>query len=77
MTEYKYAPIGAHYCDSSQVPRDDDIFYKCADCGTMICSVPTDNTGCRCGNVFIDKDYWRLVVSDFTRFEVLRRTNKV
>jgi hypothetical protein len=31
-------------------------------CGVLVPSVPDDNIGCECGNVFIDRDCWRLVL---------------
>lgn len=73
MNDTEYNVIGRHYEDTSQVPKDEDIFYRCIECGGLIPSVPTENIGCDCGNVFIDKDCWRLVVANIARFEVVRR----
>ena len=73
MIGFEYEVIPEKFNNTADVPRDDDIFYRCADCETVIPSVPNDNTGCTCGNVFIDKDCWRLIVVDFTKFEVVRR----
>lgn len=67
--------IDNNYTSTSDVPKDDDIFYRCTDCGYVIPSIPDDNIGCCCGNVYIDKDWWRLVVVDFRKFEVLRKTD--
>ena len=72
MTKCEYELIGNHYSDTADVPKDDDIHYRCVLCGSVIPSVPDGNIGCSCGNVFIDKDCWRLEVDDFNRFEVLR-----
>ena len=55
----------ASFTDTSQVPRGNDIFYRCNKCGVSIPSVPSGNIGCDCGNVFIDRDYHRLDVEDF------------
>jgi hypothetical protein len=66
--------IGKNYKNTADVPKDDDIYYRCTDCGDIIPSVPDDNIGCKCGNIYIDKDWWRLVVVDFGKFEVLRKT---
>jgi len=74
MIEHDYELIGNNYDDTSSVPKDDDIWYRCTDCGDMIPSVPEDNIGCGCGNVFIDKDCWRLVVANMKAFEVVRKT---
>jgi len=73
MTELDYELVGNDYHDTANVPKDDDIFYRCTACGKMIPSIPDDNVGCECGNVFIDKDCWRLEVDSFGKFEVLRR----
>ena len=74
MIEHDYELIGDNYNDTSNVPKDDDIYYRCKDCRDVIPSVPDDNIGCSCGNVFIDKDYWRLVVANMKNFEVVRKT---
>jgi hypothetical protein len=54
--------------DESQAQRGKDIFYRCETCGDHISSQPKDSTGCKCGNVFIDSGYVRLVVWDFDKF---------
>jgi hypothetical protein len=59
------------FTDTSQVPRDHNLFYHCKECGDVIPSVPKDNVGCTCGNVIIDKDMHRLSVWDFGQFEVV------
>lgn len=74
MIEHDFELIGNNYTDTSNVPKDDDIWYRCTDCGKMIPSVPEDNIGCECGNVFIDKDCWRLVVANMKTLEVIRKT---
>jgi hypothetical protein len=68
-----YELIGSDYRSTSDVPKDRDIYYRCDDCGDIIPSVPAHNVGCKCGNVFIDKDYWRLVVAKMNRLSSLRR----
>jgi hypothetical protein len=73
MTNFRV--IGKGYKDTGEVPKDRDLYYRCTDCGDTIPSVPKDSIGCKCGNVFIDKDYWRLVVVDFGKFEILRKSN--
>ncbi len=75
MIEHDYELVGNDYDDTSNVPKDDDLWYRCTDCGAMIPSVPDDNIGCECGNLFIDKDYWRFVVVDIRKLEVLKKTN--
>jgi hypothetical protein len=60
--------------DESEAQRGRDIFYHCETCGNHISSQPEDSTGCKCGNIFIDADYVRLVVRDFDKFTVVERT---
>ena len=73
MTTTDYELIGDNYTNTSDVPKDDDLYYECLLCGATIPSVPDDNVGCECGSVFIDKDCWRLEVGDFSKFRVLKR----
>jgi len=73
MSNLEYEIISSAFNSTADVPRDKDIFYRCNICGTVIPSVPSDNIGCKCGNVFIDKDYWRLVVVDLTKSEAVRK----
>ena len=72
MSKPEYEIIGAGYDDTSGVPRDTDIWYHCTKCDGLIPSVPKDNVGCECGNVFIDRDYVRLAIENYGAFEVVR-----
>ena len=72
MKNLHFEVIGNGYTDTSQVPKDNDLLYRCTLCGAAIRSVPRESGGCNCGNIFIDKDYWRLIVVDFKHFEVVR-----
>ena len=76
MIENEYKLIGTGYNDTSDVPKDDDIYYRCVDCLDVIPSVPHDNIGCSCGNIFIDKDCWRLVVANMQKLEVVKIASK-
>ncbi|MAU68223.1 hypothetical protein [Hyphomonas sp.] len=67
-----YDLVGTGYASTADIPKDTDLYYRCEDCGDVIPSVPVQNTGCKCGNVFIDKDYCRLVVADLSKISVLR-----
>jgi len=58
--------------NASEAPKGRDIYYKCLRCGEVIPSQPDDNVGCKCGNVFIDIDYFRLVVEDYNQFQPVR-----
>lgn len=71
MAEYEL--VASNFKSTADVPKDEHLFYRCGLCGVVIPSVPADNIGCECGNVFIDKDYWRLVVADLQNLEVVRR----
>jgi hypothetical protein len=60
--------------NTSEVPRGKNLVYLCMKCGDRVPSVPKDNIGCTCGNIYIDRDYVRLVVEDFTNFCVISIT---
>ncbi len=72
MSGDEYEVIASGFERTADIPKDDDILYRCTNCGSAIPSVPDDNIGCKCGNVFIDKDYWRLIVVDLTKLEAVR-----
>jgi hypothetical protein len=73
MIDDEYEVVANGFTRVSDVPKDDDLFYRCTECDSVIPSVPDDNIGCECGNVFIDKDYWRLVVVDLAKMEVVKK----
>lgn len=73
MSGDEYEVIASSFVRTSDVPKDEDIFYRCTECGSVIPSVPDDNIGCECGNVFIDKDYWRLIVVDLGKLEAVKK----
>lgn len=73
MSRTAYQVIMTGLRDTHDAPRDRDIFYRCRLCEGMIPSIPKDNVGCKCGNVFIDIDYFRLDVEDMTQFEAVRK----
>jgi hypothetical protein len=66
----------ASFTDTSQVPKGNEIFYRCGKCGVSISSIPRGNIGCDCGNVFVDRDYHRLAVEDFEQFELVEAPSK-
>lgn len=72
MTETKYTVIIDGISDTSQAPKGRDIYYRCKQCGDLIPSQPKDNIGCKCGNVFIDVDAFRLAVKDYSQFQAVR-----
>lgn len=50
------------YDPSAGHPAGEDLYYECQLCGGIIPSLPPDSVGCACSNLFIDKDYGRLVI---------------
>lgn len=68
----KFLVVRDDYTEKDRVERGADLFYLCGKCGEAIPSIPKDNGGCQCGNIFIDKDYFRLVVEDYSNFKVVR-----
>lgn len=67
-----YEVVGTGYKDESEIPKDDDLYYRCTRCGGFVPSVPQHSVGCKCGNVFIEYELWRLVIDDFSKMEVVR-----
>jgi len=72
MSDVAFDILPLVFFTTADVPRDDDLFYRCLMCGGVIPSVPDDNIGCTCGNIFIDKDTWRLIVVDLSKLQVIR-----
>ncbi len=50
------------YDPSQGYPTGDDLFFECLFCGTIVPTLPGDNTGCPCGNLRIDADYGHAMV---------------
>ena len=73
MTKDKYTVIAENITDTSQAPKGKYIYYKCFLCGDLISSRPTDNIGCSCGNIFIDVDYFRLSIKDYSKFQAVKK----
>jgi hypothetical protein len=67
-----YEVTGSDYNDSSQVPKDKGLYYRCLRCGDVMPSVPNDNIACKCSNIYIDVDMWRLDIADFSKMEVVK-----
>lgn len=62
--------------DTADAPRDKDLYYRCTHCNVDVPSQPDDNVGCKCGNIFLDIDYFRMFVRDFDAFLVVRHIKK-
>jgi hypothetical protein len=68
-----YESLALEIRDERDVPRAREISYRCGVCEGVVPSQPNDSCGCRCRNIFIDADYVRLVVRDWTKFTVVRQ----
>jgi hypothetical protein len=66
--------IADNITNTGQATKGKKIYYLCTACGEAIPSIPADNVGCKCGNVFIDIDYFRLVIRDYKHFKVVEIT---
>ena len=75
MNNQQYEVIQENITSTREAKKGKDIFYKCMICDGVIPSQPDDNIGCKCGNVFIDIDYFRLAIRDYSKFQVIRKTN--
>jgi len=73
MKDQKFKIISDKIKDTSEAMKGKDIYYKCTICGDIIPSVPNDNLGCQCGNIFIDVDYVRLAIDDYRHFLVIKK----
>ena len=68
-----YEVIRSGITKPSDAVRGKDLYYRCTECGGMISSVPRENVECPCGNIFIDYDYTRFVLRDYSAIEVVRK----
>lgn len=69
--ENKYELICDDY-RSHPVPKGHDVYYRCKSCDVSIPSLPSSFVRCKCGNILIDIDVFRMSIEDFTRFEAVR-----
>lgn len=76
MSQNTFRVIDVAISDESSFPKSDNIYYQCTLCNKMVPSQPDDNVGCECGNIFIDIDYFRLVINDFSSIAVLERVEE-
>jgi hypothetical protein len=73
-TEYQVLMTGLR--DTHEAPRDRNIFYRCRICDTLVPSIPKEAVWCKCRNILIDTDYFRLAVKDMTQFEAVRKLRR-
>lgn len=71
-----YKKLNQHFSDTNEIPKGKEYHYKCLKCCDIVKSLPKDNIGCSCGNIFVDIDMWRLWVEDLSQFAVLEENNK-
>ena len=76
MTDEKYEIIVDNVTDTGQAPKGKGVYYRCTLCNDVIPSSPKDNIECKCANIVIDIDYFRLHVRDFSYFQVVRKIQK-
>jgi hypothetical protein len=76
MTDQEFKIISDKIKDTSEAIKGKDIYYKCTLCGSILPSMPKDNVGCKCGNIFIDIDFVRLAIDDYKHFMVVRKMKK-
>jgi hypothetical protein len=53
--------------------RGVDIFYHCLICDEYVDSVSMENANCRCGNVGVDADYYRVAIWDESKTMVAKQ----
>lgn len=51
-------------------PSGNDLFFECLFCGTIVPTLPGDNTGCACDNLQIDVDNGRVMVRNHNRLKL-------
>jgi hypothetical protein len=73
MSIGSYEIIGQSYKNTADVPKGNELFYRCEICNSIIPSTTSKSLSCTCRNIIIDVDYLRLVVRDFNKFSVLRK----
>ena len=76
MTSETWEIVRSDVRDTADAPRGKDLYYRCTLCNVDVPSQPRDNVGCKCGNIFLDIDYFRMFVRDFDSFLVVRRIKK-
>lgn len=76
MTSFVFKPVEITVTNEEDAPRAHDMYYECRLCRDKVPSQPSDNVGCSCGNIFIDTDYVRLAVEDFSQFSVVKRVQQ-
>lgn len=73
MRMKKFETIVDNITKETRLPRDKNVFYQCLKCGEMVPSTPPKSMGCKCGNIFIDKEYFRAIIEDYPQAKVLKK----
>ena len=53
-------------------PAGNDLFYECLECHQRLPSMPVDNIGCSCGNIFIDMEAGRFIAINDEHVRLVR-----
>ncbi len=72
---YEVIAVGEAPSAGDHALRGREIFYKCTKCDTIVATAPKDSGGCRCGNIFVDVDAFRIDVDDISSLVVLRKVD--
>ena len=51
---------------TKEIPFRDGLFYECMKCGKVIPGDNKHNVHCDCRNIFIDADYGRIQIRDYS-----------
>jgi hypothetical protein len=73
MAHEDFEPVGTNFKSTADVPRGEDLCYRCDLCNDVVSSATISNAACPCRNIRIDAEYNRLTVRDLAKFSVLRR----
>jgi len=54
-------------------PKGDGFFYMCEICRSILPSNPEGPAECSCGNIVLDPEMFKMSVSNYKKFKVLKR----
>lgn len=60
------------FVPNGALPSDKDVFLECLKCNEIVPTKPERNMHCKCENVWLDADYGRAVVRDWSALKVFR-----
>lgn len=62
-----------HWDFSRGYPAGENYMYQCGICGVRVVSNPEHVIECECGNIHIDSDSARVVVSEPSKISILKK----